>query len=90
MEGSLPAGRQGFDIFYLLTMVFYLLRSLTVTPQKASDFVRKKLERQRAGFDRQKITGLYKEMLEIDFKIKSGLLEKEQAEFLLVNEFISK
>lgn len=77
-----------FDIYYCLTMVFYLLRSLAVTPKKAPDFVRRKLARQREGFKEERIAELYKEMLEIDFKIKSGLLEKDQAEFLLVNKFM--
>lgn len=79
----------GFDIFYLLTMTFYLLRSLAVTPKNAPDFVRRKLEKQRTSFDLEKVKELYKEMLQIDFKIKSGLLEKGQAEFLLVNQFIN-
>lgn len=78
----------GFDIFYFLTMTFYLLRNLSVTPKNAPQFVRQKLDRQRKNFDLEKITKLYKEILEIDFKLKSGLLEKEQAEFLLVNKFI--
>lgn len=77
----------GFDIHYCLTMVFYLLRNLIATPKNAPDFVKRKLIRQRAEFDREKITRLYKDILEIDFKIKSGLLEKPQAEFLLVNKF---
>lgn len=80
----------GFDIYYFLTMVFYLLRSLAVTPKKAPDFVRKKLDRQRANFPEEKIINLYKDMLEIDFKIKSGLLEKPQAEFLLVEKFMTE
>lgn len=79
----------GFDIYYLLTMVFYLLRSLTNIPKNAPDFVRKKLIKQKAGFSMGKITNLYKELLEIDFKIKSGLLEKDQAEFLLLFQFLS-
>ena len=78
----------GFDVHYFLTMVFYLLRSLVVTPPNAPEFVRKKLAKQRAGFSRERIIDLYKDLLEIDFKIKSGLLEKDQAEFLLVNRFI--
>ncbi len=78
----------GFDIHYCLTMVFYLLRNLIAAPKNAPDFVKKKLARQRAEFDREKITKLYKDILEIDFKIKSGLLEKPQAEFLLVFEFL--
>ncbi len=83
---KLKAG--GFDIFYLLTMTFYLLRSLAVAPKKAPDFVRKKLDRQRENFSKEKITELYKDMLEIDFKIKSGLLEKSHAEFLLIFKFL--
>lgn len=77
----------GFDIQYFLTMVFYLLRNLVATPKNAPEFVRNKLQRQRKNFPLDKVTKLYKEILEIDFKIKSGLLEKEQAEFLLVNKF---
>ncbi len=79
----------GFDIQYFITMVFYLLRNLLVTPKNAPQFVKDKLQRQRKNFDKEKITNLYKEIIEIDFKIKSGLLEKSQAEFLLVNKFIS-
>lgn len=77
----------GFDIQYFITMVFYLLRNLALTPKNAPHFVRDKLERQRKNFDLTKITNLYKEILEIDFKIKSGLLEKDQAEFSLINLF---
>lgn len=77
----------GFDIFYLITMTFYLLRNLGPTPKAAPQFVRQKLERQRKNFDLKKITKLYHEILDLDFKLKSGLLEKDQAEFLLVNKF---
>lgn len=77
----------GFDILYFITMVFYLLRSLVVTPKNAPEFVRKKLIRQRTGFSPADIKNLYKDLLEIDFKIKKGLLEKSQAEFLLLNKF---
>ena len=66
--------KAGFDIHYLLTMAFYLLRSLAVTPKTAPDFVRKKLARQRTRFSMEDIKSLYKDLLEIDFKIKSGLL----------------
>lgn len=79
----------GFDIHYFLTMVFYLLRSLTVTPKNAPDFVKKKLAKQRAGFSMERLIGLNHDLLEIEFKLKSGLLEKPQAEFLLVNKFIN-
>lgn len=78
----------GFDFYYLLTMVFYFLRSLSAIPKKAPDFVKRKLTRQLAVLGEDKIPGFYKDMLEIDFKIKSGLLEKEQAEFLLMQKFL--
>lgn len=81
--------KANFDMQYFITMVFYLLRNLAVTPKNAKPFMREKLERQRKNFNLEKITDLYKDILEIDFKIKSGLLEKPQAEFLLVNKFTS-
>ena len=77
----------GFDLQYFLTMVFYLLRNLAVTPKNVPTFVVEKLQRQRKKFDLSKITNLYRGVLEIDFKLKSGLLEKDQAELLLVNLF---
>ncbi len=79
----------GFDAIYLITMIFYLLRNLVATPKNAPQFVKDKLERQRRNFSMGKITSLYKEILEIDFKIKSGLLEKSQAEYLLVDKFLN-
>lgn len=79
----------GCDIFYLITMVFYLLRSLAVTPKNAPPFVVQKLDKQRKNFNLEKVTRLYKEVIEIDFKLKKGLLEKDQAEFLLINKFIN-
>lgn len=79
----------GFDIFYFITMVFYLLRSLAATPKNAPQFVKQKIEMQRKNFSTEQIIKLYKDILEIDFKLKSGLLEKEQAEFLMVNNFLA-
>jgi len=80
--------KAGYDVQYFITMVFYLLRNLVTTPKGAKPFVREKLKRQRKNFNLEGITKLYQDILEIDFKIKSGLLEKSQAEFLLVNKFI--
>ncbi len=78
----------GFDIHYCLTMVFYLLRNLIATPKTAPPFVRKKLAKQRSNLNKEKLINLYRDILEIDIKLKSGLLEKDQAEFLLVFEFL--
>lgn len=80
--------RNGYDGQYLIIMIFYLLRNLVATPKKARDFVKKKMIRMRKNFTQEKLIGLYKFVLETDFKIKSGLLEPNQAEFLLVYNFI--
>lgn len=77
----------GFDHQYLITMIFYLLRSLIYTPQKASTFVKNKNAKMRSNFSPEELVNLYKFVLDLDFKIKSGLLEPKQAEFLLVNLF---
>lgn len=78
----------GFDIFYILTMVFYLLRSLSATPGKAPEFVKKKLAKQRTNFASEKIVNLYQKNLEIEFNLKTGILDQTQAGFLLVDLFI--
>lgn len=78
----------GFDVFYFITMTFYLLRSLVFTPKNTPRFVQDKLQRQRKRFNMKSLQILYRNILEIEFKVKSGLLEKEQAEFLLLNLFV--
>lgn len=77
----------GLDTQYFITMVFYLLRSLIYLPKNALAFVKQKMEKQRKNFSRDEVISLYKFILETDFKIKKGLMEPEQAEFLLVNKF---
>lgn len=79
----------GFDIFYILTMVFYLLRILTATPKRAPEFVKRKLAKQRINFTNEDIKRLYHKILEIEFGLKSGLLDQSQAEFLAVDSFVS-
>ncbi|GEM_PF-2030451 len=79
--------KAGYDSQYLITMIFYLLRNLVYTPKTAKDFVKNKNSKMRANFSQEELINLYKFVLEIDFKIKFGLLEKAQAEFSLVNLF---
>ena len=76
-----------YDSQYFITMIFYLLRSLIYLPKNAHPFVKQKMEKQRRNFSRDEIISLYKFVLETDFKIKKGLMETNQAEFLLVNKF---
>ena len=69
-------------------MIFYLLRSLAITPKNAPEFVKRKLAKQRENFPLEKVKDLYKFVIETDFKIKKGLMGVDQVEFLLVNRFI--
>lgn len=78
---------EGYDVFYFITMTYYLLRSLVVSPKNTPKFVLEKLQRQRRNFSIAKIIKLYQSILEIEFRIKSGLLERDHAEFLLINLF---
>ncbi|HCB22979.1 hypothetical protein A3B42_01950 [Candidatus Daviesbacteria bacterium RIFCSPLOWO2_01_FULL_38_10] len=80
--------KQNYDSQYLITMILYLLRNLNCTPKNAKDFVKKKNERMRKNFSADELANLYQLVLNTDFKIKSGLLEIAQAEFLLVNLFL--
>lgn len=79
--------KSGIDNQYIITMIFWLLRNLSCTPKTAKDFVRRKNEKMRANF--KDLPGLYRSVIEIDFKIKSGLLDPNQASFQLINKFIS-
>ena len=81
--------RAGFDSQYFITMILYLLRNLVSTPKKAAEFVRNNNEKMRKNFTRDELVDLYKSILEVDFKIKKGLLETEQAEHLLVSRFLN-
>lgn len=78
------------DLQYLITMIFYLLRTLLVTPVGAPSFVRQKLDKQRKNFSPEELKNLYQLVLETDFKIKSGLLDLKQAQFQLISSFLEK
>lgn len=78
----------GIDNQYIITMAFWLLRNLVATPKNAKDFVRRKNEKMRANF--KDLSRLYKAIIEIDFKIKLGLLDPNQASYQLVNKFFSE
>lgn len=78
----------GYEGQYLIIMIFYLLRNLVATPKNAKDFVRDKNAKMRKNFTQENLIDLYKFVLETDFKIKTGLLEPDQAEFFLVKKFL--
>lgn len=75
------------DISYLISMIFYLLRNLVSTPKNAKEFIKKKNEKMRGNFSRERITKLYQSILTLDFKLKKGLMEYPQATISLVNLF---
>jgi hypothetical protein len=79
----------GTDTQYMITMIFYLLRSLTITPKNAPPFVKQKIAKQRANFTDRELTDLYKYVLENDYKIKMGLIESAQAEFNIISKFMA-
>ena len=79
----------GSDTQYLLTMIFYLLRSLAVPPKNAPPFVKQKIAKQRSNFTDEELVDLYKYVLENDYKIKMGLIEPTQAEFNIISKFVN-
>ncbi|MBI2335067.1 hypothetical protein HYU96_04715 [Candidatus Daviesbacteria bacterium] len=80
--------KQNYDSQYLITMILYLLRNLVATPKMAKDFVRRKNEKMRKNFSTDELVNLYQFVLTTDFKIKNGLMDETQAQFLLVNAFL--
>lgn len=76
------------DFQYIVTMILYLLRTLVSPNDKAPAFVKSKLQKQQQNFNKEKVTEIYKFVLETDFKLKSGLVEKDQAEFQVLQKFV--
>lgn len=75
---------------YLLTMIFYMLRRLVVSPQKLPSFVAQKIAKQKRNFPNEKINELYKKTIETDFKIKKGLVDERMGLTLLVNNIVTQ
>lgn len=74
---------------YILTMIFYMLRRMIILSKNLPPFVVKKITRQSQNFPPEKISQLYKEALEIDFKIKTGRIEEKMAVTLLINKILT-
>lgn len=74
---------------YLLTMIFYGLRRM-VLPISGSSFMIQKLEKQKKNFKVENIEELYKKALEVDFKVKSGLMEEKIGLTLFLDGVIRK
>lgn len=73
---------------YVLTMIFYLLRRLLMSPKKLPAFVVQKINKQKQNFSENKIKELYQFALETDFKIKTGATEEKLGLTLLVDKIL--
>lgn len=73
---------------YILTMIFYLLRRLLMSPKKLPSFVVQKINKQKQNFPLEKIKELYRYALETDFKIKTGVIEEKLGLTLLVDKIL--
>ncbi len=71
---------------YTLTMVYYLLRR-NLLPLPSSDFMRKKILSQKEKYSPQDWINLYRQTLETEFKIKSGLMTEDFGLDFLTEKF---
>ena len=72
---------------YLLTMLTYSLRRLILPSKSSSKFAMEKQEKQKKSYSLEKIKKLYELILDLDFKIKSGMIDEKLALSLLVHNF---
>lgn len=73
---------------YLLTMLAYFLRRMVQKPKLGSDFMRQKIESQKKNFSLKKITNLYRDIIETDFRVKQGLIEEKLALTMLASKIL--
>lgn len=72
---------------YVITMIFYLLRKFILAPKKMPSFALNRYNKQKEKFSLDRIKKLYIDLIEIDFKIKSGLIDERMAIFLYIEGF---
>lgn len=78
----------GFGGQYILAMLAYFLRRMVVMPKSTSEYMRQKIAAQKKNFSLEKIKALYKEIIEVDFQIKQGLLEEKLGLTLLIEKIL--
>lgn len=76
-----------YGAMYVLTMIYYLLRR-NILPVPSSDFMRKKIQKQKQAFNLKDFEKFYQKTLETEFKIKNGLIDDKIALTFLVRNFI--
>ena len=75
-----------YGAMYILTMVYYLLRR-NILPLPSSDFMKKKIQKQKQNFNLTDWEKFYKLTLQTEFKIKNGLIDEKIALTSLVRQF---
>lgn len=78
-----------YGTMYILTMIYYLLRR-NILPLPVSDFMRKKIQKQKQEFALKDFQKFYFLTLETEFKIKSGLASDKIALISLVGNFMGQ
>lgn len=74
---------------YILTMLLFSLRRLILPSKSSNDFVLKKIEKLKKNFTIEKIKDLYFDVLQTDYKIKTGILDEKTGVLGLVLRFIT-
>lgn len=72
---------------YVLTMIYYLLRR-NILPLPLSDFMKKKIQKQKQKFTLKDFEKFYFLTLQTEYKIKNGLVNNKTALTSLVRNFI--
>lgn len=64
---------------YILTMFIYSVRRIILPLKTNNSFAMKNIENLKKSFSKEKILKFYLSILEIDFKIKTGILDERSA-----------
>lgn len=75
-----------YGVMYVLTMIYYLLRR-NILSLPSSDFMKKKIQRQKAEFNLKDFEKFYRKTLEAEYKIKVGQVPEQIALTSLVRNF---
>lgn len=82
---------QDYNAFYILTMIYYLLRrNLLPADNSKSTFMKDKIKRQSASFGDDNWDKAYQKAIETEFKIKRGMIEEKIGVTLLVQAFLNR
>jgi DNA polymerase III delta subunit len=73
---------------YLLSMILYFYRRMIVENSKTSDFMKGKIDKQKKNFDIEKLKDLYDFSLDVDYKMKNGLMEEKMGLTLVINKIL--